>query len=172
MDQSKTHNKIEFLWKVIARYDHYIDSTNAKASLIIAWNGIVIGAILLQYESILKAFSDKPCGTFVATFGLVLLGFSSLVSNFFVFRVVTPYVPENKKQKSLIYFNSVSSMDCQQYNTLLNESNDSSMIFDLSQQVTELAGILKNKMRKTKISILFMSIGLGIIYLMFAYKIS
>ncbi len=63
-------------------------------------------------------------------------------------------------------------MDYQQYNTLLNESNDSSMISDLSQQATELAGILKNKMRKIKISILFMSIGLGIIYLMFAYKIS
>lgn len=165
-------NKVEFLWKVIARYDHYINSTNAKASLIIAWNGIVIGAILLQYEDILKTFSVKPHGQLVASIGIFLLGLSSLVSNFFVFRVVTPYIPNSTTQKSLIYFGSVSKMEQQKYHTLLGEANNSSIISDLSLQATDLATGLEEKMKKIKTSIVFMCIGLVIIYLMLAYKIS
>lgn len=165
-------NKVEFLWKVITRYDHYINSTNAKASLIIAWNGIVIGAVLLQYEEVLKTFSAKPHGQIVASIGIFLLGLSSLVSNFFVFRVVTPYIPNSENQKSLIYFGSVSKMEHLKYHTLLSEADNSSIISDLSLQAIDLATSLEKKMQKTKNSIVFMCIGLVIIYLMLAYKIS
>ncbi len=165
-------NKVDFLWKVIFRYDHYINSTNAKASLVIAWNGIVIGAVLLQYENILKIFSVKPHGQVVASIAMVLLGLSSLVSNFFVFKVVTPYVPNGEAKKSLIYFGSVSKMEQQKYHTLLSEADNSSILSDLSLQATDLATSLERKMQKTKTSIFFMCIGLVIIYLMLAYKIS
>lgn len=165
-------NKVEFLWKVISRYDHYINSTNAKASLVIAWNGIVIGAVLLQYEDILKTFSVKPNGQLVASICMFLLGLLSLVSNFFVFRVVTPYVPNGETQKSLIYFGSVSKMEQHKYDSLLSEADQNSIISDLSAQVTDLASILETKMKKTKTSIVFMCIGLAIIYFMLVYMIS
>ena len=165
-------NKVDFLWKIISRYDHYINSTNAKASLVIAWNGVVIGAVLLQYEDILKTFSFKPHGQLVASIAMFLLGLSSLVSNFFVFRVVTPYVPNGEPQKSLIYFGSVSKMGQQKYHTLLSEADNSSILSDLSLQATDLATILEKKMKKIKTSIVFMCIGLVIIYFMLAYKIS
>lgn len=164
-------NKINFLWKVITRFDHYINSTNTKASLVIAWNGIVIGTVLVKYEVIIKAFSENQCDQLIVAIGLGILCISSLISIFFVFGVVTPSIPKNKNQKSLIYFESVSTMDQQQYHSLLSDSNDSSIITDLTLQATELATILENKMEKTKISFLFMCIGLFIIYLMLAYKI-
>ncbi|MEA2097632.1 MAG: DUF5706 domain-containing protein [Patescibacteria group bacterium] len=164
-------NKINFLWKVITRFDHYINSTNTKASLVIAWNGIVIGTVLVKYEIIIKAFSENQCDQLIVAIGLGILCISSLISIFFVFGVVTPSIPKNKNQKNLIYFGSVSTMDQQQYHSLLSESNDSSIITDLTLQATELATILEKKMEKTKISILFMCIGLFIIYLMLAYKI-
>ena len=44
---------LELLLKKISRYDFYINSTNAKASIIIAWNGIIIGTIFLKYNSII-----------------------------------------------------------------------------------------------------------------------
>ena len=62
-------------------------------------------------------------------------------------------------------------MGQKQYHSLLIESNDDSIITDLTLQATELATILEKKMEKTKISILFMYIGLFIIYLMLAYEI-
>ncbi len=164
-------NKINFLWKVITRFDHYINSTNTKASLVIAWNGIVIGTVLVKYETIIKAFSENQCDQFIVAIGLFILCISSLISIFFVFGVVTPSISKNQNQKSLIYFGSVSSMNQQQYHSLLSESNDDSIITDLTLQATELATILEKKMGKTKISILFMCIGLFIIYLMLAYKI-
>lgn len=171
-EENSLINKEEILWKIISRYDHYINSTNTKASLVIAWNGIVIGAVLLQYEDFLKIFSIKPHGELVASIAMFLLGVSSLVSNLFVFRVVTPYVPDREAQKSLIYFGSVSRMGQQEYRTLLDAADNSTIISDLALQATDLASSLEKKMRKTKTSLVFMCIGLGIIYLMLAYRIS
>lgn len=165
-------NKVDLLWKIISRYDHYINSTNTKASLVIAWNGIVIAAVLLHYEDILKTYSVKPHGQLVASIAMFLLGLSSLVSNFSVFRVVTPFVPNGEAKKSLIYFGSVSKMGQQEYHTLLDDADNNSIISDLSLQAIDLATSLEKKMQETKTSIGFMCIGLVIIYFMLAYKIS
>ena len=95
-----------------------------------------------------------------------------MVSNFFVFRVVTPYVPNGEAQKSLIYFGSVSKMEPHKYHSQLSEADQNSIITDLSLQVTDLASSLEKKMQTTKTSIVFMCIGLSIIYFMLAYKVS
>ena len=170
MENNKENDfdKVDFLWKVIVRYDHYINTTNTKASLIIAWNGIVIGAVLLQYKYILEIFSIDPHGKIIALIAMFLLGFTSLISNLIIFGVVTPYMPNSDNSTSLIYFSSVSKMDQENYHNFLDKSDNNSIIADLSLQATELAAILETKMKKTRKSIICMYIGLVIIYLMFA----
>lgn len=59
-------DKMEFLFKAISRYDFYINATNAKASLILVWNGIVIGTVLLKFDTILSLFI-KPYWAFITS---------------------------------------------------------------------------------------------------------
>lgn len=43
-DRLDEAQRIDFLWKVIARYDTYISATNTKASFLVALNSLVVGA--------------------------------------------------------------------------------------------------------------------------------
>ncbi len=55
---SENNLKFELIKKNIDRFDHYIGTTNAKSSIILAFNGIIIGAILLKYDIFIKLFED------------------------------------------------------------------------------------------------------------------
>ena len=76
-------SKIAFITGVIKRYDNYIISTNAKASLIIAFNSLIIGTVLMKFNVIMSFYnySDKS----VVGLLLFLIASSSLLSLFFCF---------------------------------------------------------------------------------------
>ena len=167
------NNKIDILWKIIARYDHYINTTNSKASLVAAWNGIVIGTVLLKFEDIIKMYQEYCFGTIIASVCIFSLGFSSLLSNFFIFRVVLPHLSKtNSSNRSLIYFGDVSSLSKEEYVKKILDSDTAVITTDMAEQATILANTLKNKMNNTKLSIYFATFGLLVIYFMLAYKIS
>jgi hypothetical protein len=47
------------LWKVIGRYDHYYASTNVKASLLIAFNVLVISTIILKWSEAIALIDNS-----------------------------------------------------------------------------------------------------------------
>lgn len=148
--------KISFLLDVIRRYDTYIVSTNAKASLIIAFNSLVMGAILLRFGDII-AFYSSPGMKVTVGFLLVVISASTLLSLFFVFRVVYPFlgnVTDEKDQKpSLIFFGSVAKMSTKEYMENISKASLYQLIDDLSSQATILASGLNEKMLKMRRSI-------------------
>src|SRR2546421_7138668 len=85
-------DKIDYLFKTIGRYDLYLNSTNSKASLILAWNGFVLSFILLRYDAILANYAHVRWSIVVAVVFLSLIGISTLFSSVQSFRVVFPYV--------------------------------------------------------------------------------
>jgi len=149
------NSKMTFITDVIKRYDNYIISTNAKASLIIAFNSLIIGTVLLKFSDIMSFynFSDK----FVVGLLLFLIASSSLLSLFFVFSVVYPYFNNNNsdehQEDSLVFFGSVSKLKSQDYLNRLNVCSTDDLVKDLVVQATILANGLNLKMLRMRQSI-------------------
>lgn len=147
-------NRIEFLIKIIGRYDTYITSTNAKASLIIAWNGVVIGAILLKYQEIISQFSCLSWLSTLASILLVLCGILALLSNGLIFNVIFPFLTASRDGRgSLIFFGSVAKTEAQEYANSIQAASSNDLIEDLAQQTSTLAIGLDKKMRRLQQSI-------------------
>lgn len=147
-------SRIDFFLKIINRYDTYITSTNAKASLIIAWNGVVIGAILLKYQEIISQFSCASKGSTLAGILMVICGILALVSNGLIFGVVFPFLTASRDGRgSLIYFGSVAKIDPQEYASTIRAASSDDLIEDLAHQSATLAVGLEKKMRRLQKSI-------------------
>lgn len=154
-DKLVAATKVSLILDVIKRYDNYIVSTNAKASLIIAFNSLIFGTVLLKYGDIISFYCSSGIRGFVG-FLLVLISASSLLSLFFVFNVVYPYfgsTTDDKEQTSLIYFGSVSKMSGQEYLDCLERGTIEELTADLAEQATILAEGLNKKMLKMRRSI-------------------
>src|SRR4051812_28672263 len=57
--------RIDFLWKVMARFDAYILSVNAKAALIGTFDMFILGTIVLKWAELRQPF-DASSGLAVA----------------------------------------------------------------------------------------------------------
>ena len=165
--------KISFLLDIIKRYDTYIVSTNAKASLIIAFKSLVLGTVLLKFGYIIWFYSSPNTKTFVG-FILLIITASTLLSLFFVFQVVYPFfgtTSDNKNQKSsLIYFGSVANMSADEYIEKISNSSLTQIIEDLSAQAIILAGGLQDKMLKMRYSIKSITLTMLLILLLALFR--
>jgi len=178
-DNVKDSAKITFILDVIKRYDNYIVSTNAKASLIIAFNSLIIGTVLLKFDDIISFVCSPSFYCFqvvmtVVCILLVLITASSLLSLFYVFSVVYPYFGSKsdckKQQDSLIYFGSVSGMNGLGYFERFDRVTIKELIADLAEQAIILAGGLKKKMLKMRRSIETITFSLLLILILVLVK--
>ncbi len=168
-----TMGKIEFLFDVIRRYDTYILSTNAKASLIIAFNSLILGTILMRFGEIITFYSCLESKLLVG-FLLILITISSLVSLFYVFEVVYPYLDDitdkTNKNNSLIYFGSVSKMSSSEYLDQIEKSSQQDIINDLAGQAVILSKGLNKKMTQMRKSIGWISFNLVIVFFLVVFR--
>jgi len=165
--------KVELLLKIIGRFDFYINSTNTKASIIFAWNGVVIAALLLKHAEILASLGDAQyrCGIGVI---LVLIGISASISNFLAFRVIFPFLKGSNisaGNRSIFYFGSVGSMSSEQYFERVSKISPSDTLIDITDQGVTLAKGLVVKMVKIRRSIFSLYIQMFLIGLVFLLKV-
>jgi len=142
-------DRIDLLLKVIGRFDFYINSTNTKASLILAWNGIVVGALLLKYDVILVQYKRNWFVWVAAASLLSLIGMFSVFSIGLVFKVVFPYLKGTSKEpesESILFFDSVASMDAERYFDKVAHETSEEVLLDLADQAVILAKGTQNKM--------------------------
>lgn len=147
---------MDLLIKVINRFDFYTNSTNAKTSLIIAWNSFIFGAILLKYNDILIIFPLTGWAHYLSVSLILLAGICSLVSNVFAFWVVFPFLQSSnthQNSSSMFFFGSVSSMSAQEYLIKVTNANFEAILTDLSDQVVTMARGLNIKMARLQNSI-------------------
>ena len=166
--------KISLIFDVIKRYDNYIISTNAKASLIIAFNSLILGTALIKFSDIIS-FYDSLIIKWIVGVILTLISASSLLSLFFVFNVVYPYfgstTDEENQDNSLIYFGSVSKMGAKEYLEYLKSKTIEELSTDLAEQATILASGLIQKMRKMRQSINAIIFNLALIMLLIILRV-
>jgi hypothetical protein len=142
-------DRIDLLLKVIGRFDFYINSTNTKASLILAWNGIVVGALLLKYDVILAQYKRNWFAWVAAASLLSLIGMFSVVSIGLVFKVVFPFLKSTSKTtegESILFFDSVASMGAEKYFDKVAHETSEEVLLDLADQAVILAKGAQHKM--------------------------
>ena len=142
-------DKIDYLFKVIGRFDFYINSTNTKGSLILAWNGLLIGSLIIKYDVILGLFSAHQTCRKGASVLLFCMALAAAISNVMAFRVVFPFLQSSSQfiePKSLVFFGSVARFGSAEYNAKIRDISKDEFAEDLSDQAVTLAKGLHTKM--------------------------
>jgi hypothetical protein len=160
-NSNEPSDKIDYLFKTIGRYDLYLNSTNSKASLILAWNGFVLSFILVKYDAILANYARGRWSIVLAIMFLTLIGISTLFSSVQSFRVVFPYVKgetenpsvEDTARKSMMFFGSVATMSPAELHSRISASTAEERLLDIAQQAVILARGTRKKMQLARSSI-------------------
>ena len=152
MDSTETKEqegeKVDHLWKTIQRFDLYMNSTNSKATLLIAFNALVVGAALNNWSSFV---GPKEIYWLFLSLNLVLLVavLASLVSLGLVLRVISPFLKSPQapgKYHSLIFFGHVAQHGAaSDYESAVASSSEKQWETDLAHQAHVLAGGLSSK---------------------------
>lgn len=178
-DDAQQKEKVEYLFKIIGRYDTYINSTNAKASLVIAWNGVVIGTILLKYNDILSNYKPPDWAVVVASILLALMGICSVISIVLIFNVIFPFLKPTSRtptgrvliDESAVFFGSVAKLGADEYQKQISGLTSATLLADLTDQAVILAQGLNAKMQLIRKSILAIMAELLIIATLFILKL-
>lgn len=149
----------------------YINATNTKASLIFAWNGIVIGTILLKYNEIINAFPTNFNFTIINTVFLAIAS-CAVISNVIAFQVIFPSLKSSSKgdSNSIVFFGSVASVSAEKYFGKLSKISSEEILNDITDQTVTLAGIVNDKMQELKKSIRILYLEFYFIGLLFVLK--
>lgn len=147
----------DFLWKVINRFDHYINTTNTKATVIVAFDTFIFSAIVLKWYDLLQTFGSQTVAAILVSFLLLMAAISSLVSLAAVFQVINPFLksPKNPaKYHSKIFFGHIAEFENpEDYHQCVKEATDEELLKDCCMQAHVLAKGLNDKFRKMKIAI-------------------
>ncbi|HOW27704.1 MAG TPA: DUF5706 domain-containing protein [Elusimicrobiota bacterium] len=165
--------KIDFLFKVIERFDFYINSTNAKASAIMAWNGILIVIAFMKFEALMGAFETNDWSVGLAAFLVLGVVSCCAISLYYVFRVINPFVkhPESMASAdSYIFFRAVADLSPQVYSEKIDGLMREDILTDLINQSHAMARILNIKMANVTRSLVAVFIGVVFILLAIVLK--
>ncbi len=167
-------DKIDMTLKKISRFDSYIISTNAKASIVIAWNGIVIGTILLKYHQITSLFDMFLIPYYLSIIIIFIIGISSIIAIAYVFQVVYPFLETKEIQdddNSLFFFGAIAKMSYSSYREKEISSKEDEVLDDVLEQAHILAKGLNEKMHNLRHSINFIKCQLISICLLLIMKL-
>jgi len=172
--------RIENVLKKISRFDFYINSTNTKSSIIIAWNGTVIGTIFLKYHQVTSLYVIHLWSYYLSNVLLVLIGIASIFSIAYVFDVIYPFLKEKDNIKkdedngngseSLFFFGSIAKLSCKKYIEKEKKTEGKDVLEDVLEQSHILAKGLFDKMNNLRLSINAIKFQLFLICLLIILK--
>lgn len=154
-------DKIDFLFDIIKRYDHYIATTNFKVGLMMSF----VSAIILGLT--IRVFSNDIGGKELSCFYFfsVLFSIITIILSFFaainLLRVIFPNTKNHNGTRSLIFFGDVSTYEngIEGYTRDLKKASSENLLEDLSRQTFIVAEIVNEKFRVLKIATRIMIYG-------------
>ncbi|MEG9622004.1 hypothetical protein [Pseudomonas guariconensis] len=149
-------DKNDALFKIISRYDHYIEIANNKANYILA-SVISVNialAALLGYAEILKFNISSPYTNIIKALGilsyLAFIIFSGVIL-LGVHKIIFPNTSSPSTSKpSDVFFGDVAKRDHEQYALDIKSLTTSDFTQDLSFQANALAKIVEDKFKNQK----------------------
>ena len=155
------NKEIQYLLdKTISRIDTYITSVNTKAAFIVTFNTFILGAIIVNFDSIIGMPKLKPYPLLVIIL-LFVIAFSSAVSIGYVFRAVSPFLKLGNvdgQYSSLFFFGSIAKMPLEEYRNKVLSSNEEAIFDDMIRQ---------NHILSTAASVKFDLLSKSIFYLVY-----
>jgi len=147
-------DKIDFVWKVISRYDTYISTTNYKATIILTLNIFLISGITFKSTEILIIFNNLPTCRLAIVIILLLIGISVIYSICRAILAIEPNLGKNNNQnKTILFFDHVKSLGSEKYLEKLNNMKPNDFLSDLCEDGWNLANILSEKLRNLSHSV-------------------
>jgi hypothetical protein len=134
--------------KLIGRYDFYNGSVNTKAALLVAFDTFVAGGIVLKWKDIAEAFGNQKVAFFFVALFLIVALAASLVSLWFTFKSVNPFLGSPnlpKNYHSLLFFGDVKKFALEDYHKEVVKVTDEELGRDLAYQAHALADGLCGK---------------------------
>lgn len=139
-------NKNNFLWDVVKRYDHYIATTNVKASLLLGFLSVVIFGVVLR----LSFFEfENDCLSILFLIISALLLISCGCSCWQLINVVLPNTNNSKGSNSVVFFGDVANLKSQDsYCEKIQTSTEQILQKDLAEQVYFVAKVTDKKFKQ------------------------
>lgn len=155
--------KRDFLWKIIARFDFYIGSTNTKAAFILAFCTVALGVVTANPEKLLGPFVSFPLlQQFIAASIFTLIG-TLLFSLWFTLKVVNPFLSSPSEPggyHSKVFFGDVGRFpSAEKYWASFSSLSAESIEEDLAKQAHVLALGTASKFKNLKRAIGFLLFG-------------
>jgi len=160
-DGSKLEDKVSFLFDVIKRYDHYIATTNFKVGLLMSFIGAVTIGLSIRVASMKVSTFDSYCLYYGVIAFSVLCILASLVSAFFLMKVVIPNTKSNIEGESLIFFGDVANLQggAEKYKESIEVITLEKLLEDLSYQTYAAAEVVNEKFRTLKVAVNIITFG-------------
>lgn len=154
--------KVSILLKIIDRYDGYINSTNYKATAILALNTFILGTLAAHHKTLTSGWEPSMEHTAIVLVIIILI--SALVSILLSLTAVYPYFGRRSNKgtnrKSLFFFRSEENISATHLASAVGNTKTSDLVFDLSTQAVDLASGLSRKMAYLRASMIALGIQL------------
>ena len=170
-----SNEKIDYLFKILLRFDHYINVANTKALglatvLVTLYIALIsfFGTSVLSNIKVLNEMSFAYCISFSV---LVFISFSAFFSFNSALKVIFPDLRNIKNietYKSNIFFGDISSRELKDFKNEISNLSYDIYIDDLENQVYTLSCIVKDKfknMNKAMENLLYYFIPLCVVFI-------
>jgi hypothetical protein len=160
-------NRSDFVWKVIGRFDTYIDGTNKKATVLVAFNTFVLGTIVLKWKDLQQILAGHPRSLLVAAVFITVAAIGTLVGLGLAFLAIHPFLKSFKKpgdyHSNLFFVHVAEHPTGADYRAAVIKADSECDITDLCHQAHILACGLTSKMTRLQISFWATILALGMI---------
>ena len=169
--ESDAQARRDFLWRVIARFDLYIGSTNTKAAFILAFCTVSFGVVATNPEKLLHPFLHMDFLFWVVGCLIFTVIGSLLGALWFTLQVVNPFLKSPREPggyHSRMFFVDVAMFSSsEKYRDSVRKMTSEDIEEDLAKQAYALAEGTCGKFKNLKRAIgclLFGSVPMMIIY--------
>ena len=143
--------RLEF---TINRFDHYYESVNNKANVVLGISTLIVGGLVAFYPTMSKGF-DIGFWTYFIYF--TMIGVGILIILILIFASI-PFL--KKSSDSLIYFKAISEMSQLNFVKKSEERTKDEEYLDLRHQTYDLASGLTAKFKKLRVVFILLVIQL------------
>lgn len=154
VDEHQNHikEKIDFLFDIIKRYDHYIATTNFKVGLMMSFVSAIIVGLSVQVISIGSKSCQHKILYYATIISCLLTIFFALISVFKLLKVIFPNTKTYIAKTSLIFYGDVAQINggCHGFKKSIDSMTTQEFLKDLSEQTYILACITDEKFRFIK----------------------
>lgn len=146
-----TQEKIDTFFKVLGRYDHYINTANTKTTVLTSFLIAVIAGISLRLVLLLKepkiAYYCDLLNPYVWSLATICL---SLLAIIFAFIQLRPNTSSDANYQSMIFYGDVAKHEYSAFLAAVNKATPQNILDDLARQVHAVAEVTDNKFKYLK----------------------